>query len=101
MGPPAYVAAAAPPAPALPSLPPAAQRLLQLYILLLALAEALLLWAAQAVRAGSGGLLRVPRSLALAPLAPARAALPALLLTADACLVLLALLRQRWAAAGL
>lgn len=85
-----------------PPLPPAALHVLQLFILLLAAGEALLLWTAQAVQAGSCGLLRVPRSLALAPLAPARAALPVLLLSADACLVLLALLRgQRWAAAGL
>lgn len=93
---------AAPVAVGAPSQPPEAQRLLQLCILLLAAGEALLLWGAHAVQAASGGRLQLPRTLALAPLLPARTALAALLLAADVWVVLLALLRgQRWAAAAL
>lgn len=77
-------AAAAPATPALLLLA------LQLLLLLTAAAEAGLLWCAGAARRASGGTLRVPRSLVLAPVGAARGGAVAALLAADVVLALLA-----------
>lgn len=73
----------------------AAERLLQLYPLLLAVAEVVLLCGAGVVERASLGLLHPPRALVLAPVAAARAVACLALLLADAAAQALAALQHR------
>lgn len=72
----------------------AASRLLQVHLLLLAIAEVAMLWVAGRVLRASGGRVSVPPRVAAAPVAAARWALVALLCFADVAATIVALLRR-------